>query len=229
MSKRKRKQPSRRPASRRESSAADRVVRLISYHITTEPLEDIPPNVMPPEVESQADRLYHLINSQPAQAIPELQNWLERYPDVAKLSNFLCAAYQAIGDAANAERIARENYRRHPDYLFAKLNYADFCIRQGKLDEIPIIFNDKYDLSLLFPGREVFHITEFVGFMGVMVSYFLAKGDVDRAEVYHKMLREVAPDDPTTQSLERRMKLFWFAGVLEKAREALQKRTRRKK
>src|SRR5262249_32645644 len=145
MSKRKRKQPSRRPPSRRGSPAADRVVRLISYQITSEPLEDIGPNALPPEVESQAERLYHLTNSQPAQATPELQSWIERYPDAAKLSNFLCAAYQAIGDEANAERIARENYRRHPDYLFAKLNHASFCIQQGKLDEIPIIFDNKYD------------------------------------------------------------------------------------
>jgi tetratricopeptide (TPR) repeat protein len=229
MSKRKRKQSSRRPASRRGSSAADRVVRLISYQITWGPLEDNPSNALPPEVESQADRLYHLTNSQPAQAIPELQNWIERYPDVAKLSNFLCAAYQAIGDEANAERIARENYRRHPDYLFAKLNYASSCIQQGNLDEIPAIFNNKYDLSMLYPGREVFHITEFVGFMSVMVSYFLAKGDEGQARVYYKMLQDVAPDHPATRSLSRRMEGSLLVRALGKALKALRKETEREK
>ncbi|HZW30528.1 MAG TPA: hypothetical protein VFF52_07435 [Isosphaeraceae bacterium] len=223
MSKRKGIPPSRRSPSRRRSAAADRVVRLISYQITSEPLEDIPPNVLPPEVEEQAERLYHLTTSEPAKAIPELESWLERYPDVAKLSNFLCAAYQATGDNANAQRIARENYRRHPDYLFAKLNYAELCIRQGKLDEIPIIFNNKYDLSMLYPGRTVFHITEFVGFMGVVASYFLAKGDWDQARRYHKMLREVAPDHPTTRDLTRRLEGTLITKALGRALKALQK------
>ena len=229
MSKPKRNPSSRRPPSRRGSPAADRVVRLISYQITSEPMEDIGPNALPPEVESQAERLYHLTNSQPAQAIPELQSWIERYPDAAKLSNFLCAAYQAIGDEANAERIARENYRRHPDYLFAKLNYASSCIQQGKLDEIPIIFNNTYDLSMLCPGREIFHISEFVGFMSVMVSYFLAKGDVGQARVYYKMLQEVAPDHPATRSLARRLEATLLTRVLGKALKALGKKTGRKK
>src|SRR5437667_6894279 len=129
MSKRKRKPRNRRPASRPRSSAPDRALGVTSYDITWDPLHNLPHNVLPPEVDSQAERLHNPAVSRPAKAVPELERWIERYPDVAKLYNFLCLAYQGVGDTANAERIARENYRRHPDYLFAKLNYADFCLK----------------------------------------------------------------------------------------------------
>jgi hypothetical protein len=90
-----------------------------------------------------------------------------------------------------------------------------------------MIFNDKYDLSMLYPGRTVFHISEFVGFMGCMVLYFLAKGDVDQARVYLGMLREVAPDHPTTRGLARRLEGSLITRALGRALKALRKETER--
>ena len=119
---------------------------------------------------------------------------IEQYPDCPKLFNFLGAAYLAIGDIDHAEQVARENFERFPDYLFAKLNYADVCMRTGKLEEVPVIFDDKFDLSLLYPKRKRFHVTEAAGFMGVMAFYYLKRGELERARLYHKVLKELAPD-----------------------------------
>jgi hypothetical protein len=40
-------------------------------------------------------------------------------------------AYQIAGDDDVAEKVADENYARHPDYLFAKLNVAQFALIKG--------------------------------------------------------------------------------------------------
>jgi hypothetical protein len=79
---------------------------------------------------------------------------------------------------------------------------------------------------MLYPGRKVFHISEFMGFMGLMVLYFFAKGDVDQARIYHRMLREVAPDHPTTRSLARRLEGSLITRALGKALKALRKETK---
>lgn len=31
----------------------------------------------------------------------------------------------------------RDAYRRHPQYLFAKVNYANLCLQKGEVDKIP--------------------------------------------------------------------------------------------
>src|SRR5262245_26428207 len=137
MSKRKRKKQKRFPAVRPKRSGLPEGLAVTSYQITCEPLHKSPYNVLPPEIEEQSEQLYHLVHSDPRQAIEKLERLIEQYPDVAKLYNFLGVAYQAIGDSERAKQVAEENYRRHPDYLFAKLNWAEECLREGRLDEIP--------------------------------------------------------------------------------------------
>ena len=169
----------------------------MSYNITWEPVPNAPYNKLPPDLDREIERLHNLIRTDPARAVVELEKWIEKYPDAAKLYNFLSAAYLGVDDTVNSERIVRENYRRHPDYLFAKLNYAELCLRGGEVDEIPTIFNNKYEISLLYPERKCFHITECTSFLAIMGWYFCAKGEADRAEFYLSALRkDVLPDDP---------------------------------
>jgi tetratricopeptide (TPR) repeat protein len=214
MARKKRKGMPRRPASRRAHAAQDNAIAVVSYEITWEPLTELPENKLPPEVAAQIDRLYHHLQSHPRDAIVELNRLIERYPDCPKLFNYLGAAYRSVGNIERAEQIARDSYERFPNYLFAKLAYADLCVCRGDLDEIPVIFNGKYDLSLLFPKRKRFHFTEAVGFMGVMGYYFLRKGDVEQAKTYHKILKELAPDEPHTKRLDQLMRMSPFRSLL---------------
>jgi tetratricopeptide (TPR) repeat protein len=204
----KRKGVLRRPPSRRAlATSGDRYV-VASYEITSEPLSSEHSGCeVPPELDPHIERLFHLTLSHPRDAIAELERFIERYPDCPKLFNFLGNACISIGDFDRASQITEESYKRFPNYLFAKLTYADLCVCRGDLDEIPVIFDGKYDLSLLCPNRKRFHITEAVGFMGVMGYYFMRQGEVERARPYYKILKSLAPDEPQTQRLEELMQL----------------------
>jgi len=214
MARKKRKGVPRRLGSGRAHAAPDNAIAVLSYEITWDPLTELPENKLPPDLAAQVDRLYLQVQTQPREAIVELNRLIERYPDCPKLFNFLGAAYGSIGNVARADQIARDSYERFPNYLFAKLTYADLCVSRGDLDEIPIIFNGKYDLSLFCPNRKRFHVTEAVGFMGVMGYYFLRKGDVEQAKTYHKILKELAPDEPHTKRLDRLMAMSSFRSLL---------------
>lgn len=205
MASKKRKGTQRRPKSRRSRVTSDNTYAIVSYEITSEPLTDLPENRLSPELADHVERLYHLTNSSPRDAIVELKRLIGIYPDCPKLFNYLGACYHAIGDVDRAEQIGRESYERFPDYLFAKLVYADLCVSRGHLDEIPVIFDGKYDLSLLCPKRKRFHVTEAVGFMGVMGYYYVKRGDVEQARPYYKILKSLAPDSPQTERLDRLM------------------------
>ncbi len=113
-----------------------------------------------------------MVKSNPKQAIPELLTLKENYPDIPVLYNYLCMAYEFTGNRAASREIIIENYQKSPDYLFAKINYAQVCLYEGNTEKIPEIFDGKFDLSLIYPERTRYHVSEFTGFAGVMCAYF---------------------------------------------------------
>ena len=202
-----------------KTSAPDkhRVLQLIEYEITAEPMHDDHYEQLPRHVQDDFDRLYFLAQEQPLKAIPELEQWLEKYPDIPMLYNFLGAAYSRAGKHEQAERTVLENCRRNPDYLFARLNYADICLFRGEYTKVAEILENKFDLKLLYPHRSLFHVSEFTAFMRVIGTYFLGIGERKTAEVAYKALRKIDPDSEATRLLKTALDLNRMQKLMQKA------------
>ncbi len=200
MSKRKRrrkreKRKEKRPAAQQSHDL--KPVHIITYEITAEPIN----HHLPRPIRKTVRRLHDESQSQPHKAIPELIDLIEKYPNVPVLYNYLSVAYSRTGQREKTEEIARENYRRNPDYLFARLNYAELCLAAGDYEQVAEIFEHKFDLKLLYPERKRFHISEAANFMGLVGVYFLETGERELAERYYEILEEIAPDFPVTKML----------------------------
>jgi len=65
------------------------------------------------------------------------------------------------------------------------------------------IFAGKYELQLLYPERERFHISEVMGFYTVMAWYFHARGKREQAETYYKLLRQIDPKHHNTRLIKQ--------------------------
>jgi len=197
----------RRRARRTEQPSPDdpTVVHLLSYEITYEPILDRQYRRLPRRVKDAVERLHDLAQSQPLEAIPELREWIQEYPDVPAFYNYLSAAYTLSGQKKEAEEAIRNNFRRNPEYLFARLNYGELCLSQGDLDRIPELFDHKFDLKLLYPKRSRFHVSEALGFMGLMGAYFCEIGERDMAQKYYQIMNELDPQDPQTRRLRRKL------------------------
>jgi len=193
MSKKRKKQPGK----------TYRDLSLISYNITEDPLEDKYSKRIPKEIREQVEELQIDINFRSKELIPKLIDYIEKYPNVPLLYNYLSAAYSAMGDLDNLESTVLENLKRHPDYLFAKLNYADVCLQKGEPEKIPGIFDHKFDLKLLYPNRSTFHISELAGFTGIICKYYIAVGDREAAELLFKNLKQIAPKHPATKDVKK--------------------------
>jgi tetratricopeptide (TPR) repeat protein len=210
------KRPTRRPLSRSSSAprapqppTSDAVV-YTAYDITDEPLENPHIKRLPSQVQARIDELYERAQSDPTQAIPELERLVSTYPQVPTFLNYLSIAYLAAGDQEHATAVVRDAYRRHPQYLFARVNYANLCLQQREVEKIPGIFNHTFDLKQLYPQRTRFHVSEFTGFAGVMCQYFCAIGERDTAALYYRMLMHVAPRHAMTQHTKRTLyPPFW--------------------
>jgi len=190
------------------------VVYLTRYEITDAPIQDRRYRRLPNQVKDAIEALHFIAQDNPLKAIPELNELIKKYPDLPMLYNYLSVAYARAGQSEAAESVIQENYRRNPDYLFARLNYAETCLAKGEYERVAEIFEHKYDLQLLYPERKRFHISEVVGFMGIMGWYFVEKGEREIAEKYYDILKQIDPDNFMTKRLHRMLYPGWFRRML---------------
>ncbi|HVX83476.1 MAG TPA: hypothetical protein VH253_01540 [Phycisphaerae bacterium] len=182
---------------------APRVLRLVSYEIVSTPMHDDDERITgPADLQKFLLEAYGALRKKPAKIIPELEKWLEKYPTAARLMNYLGVAYALAGRKADARAMAERAYRANPDYLFARLNYAEFFLRDRQYDKVKEIMEDKWDISLLYPGRKRFHISEVLGFIGLVGRYMVGIGKLDLAETYADMAMQLDPESDAAEVLE---------------------------
>jgi tetratricopeptide (TPR) repeat protein len=156
-------------------------VSLIHYEITTAPIHDRRYQRLPRHVKEAIERLYNVSQRRPREAIPELRDWITQYPHIPQFYNYLSVAYSLVGQRRESEAVVQENYRRNPDYLFARINYAEVCLARGDYEQIADIFAHTFDLHALYPQRKRFHLSEVANFMGLVGLYFVAIGNREAA------------------------------------------------
>ncbi|MDN3509087.1 MAG: hypothetical protein P0S93_03600, partial [Candidatus Neptunochlamydia sp.] len=116
-------------------------------------------------------KLYALATENPRKARKDLETFKEKHPTHPEVLNLLTYLYLSCRKTRKADRLIEENYAKNPDYLFAKINFADLCLRRRKPQKIPDIFNKKLNLRELYPNKKIFHASEFRGFMVLMGFY----------------------------------------------------------
>ncbi|MEM7174616.1 MAG: hypothetical protein AAF443_01620 [Chlamydiota bacterium] len=143
----------------------------------------------------------------------------KKYPHHPEILNLAALIYLSHYRLRQANRCIELNYQFNPDYLFAKINYADLCLRRKKPAAVPPIFNGHLSLRALYPNRKVFHVSEFRGFMVVMGLYHLSIGERDRAACYHYLAHRVDPHHPSTKVLQKKLyALSWYHKLFQRYR-----------
>jgi tetratricopeptide (TPR) repeat protein len=185
-------------------------VANLGYQITYEALPHQSIKALPYQVQAEVQKLYKLMRNSPEQAISPLVKLITKYPQVPVLYNYLKASYDATGQSDKSEVLLEQLYRKYPDYLFAKTQYAFRCLRLGSLEQIPIIFQNKFDLKMLYPNREVFHISEFTAFTGLMALYHQSIEDSRTAKKHYWRLKNLAPAHKLTAVIQSQIYPSFF-------------------
>ena len=196
----KRKQPS--------ASNNKNVLKLLSYEITEEPMIDEVYHSLPQAIQDELGdihaKIHHPLNKDSECIVSRLEELVTQYPYVPQISNYLAAAYDLMGNN-KFDACVEENYRKHPNYLFARVLYAGQCLDNNEPEKIPEIFKEGGDLKVLYPHRSRFHITEFIAFNAFMFRYYYKIGKRQAAEVMLKSLEEIAPEHPLTKQARKCM------------------------
>lgn len=149
--------------------------------------------------------LHKLAEEKPKKAIKEVKALQEDYPHHPEILNLLTYLLLTKRKMRRAHELILQNYTENPDYLLGKINYADHCIRKKRLEEIPKIFNQKFDLRLIDPTRTIFHLSEYRGFMVTMGFYHLALKKKEAAEGFFYLAHTVDSSHPSVQLLKKKL------------------------
>ena len=184
---------------RRRSQAAAQVLEIVHG-----PLEQPWHSRLSRETRDALPGLHALVRDDPRSAVTELRAWIEREP-LPMFFNWLSMAYSSLGDHQGMEAAIRENYRTNPQYLFARLNYAELCLRDGDLDGAREALGPGFDIRALLGGRRRVHVSEVAGYFYAVGLYHIEAGDRDAAEKVYELLKEAAPGERPTEELRRRL------------------------
>lgn len=180
--------------------------KMANYEITDEPLIDKTFQSLPRNIQQELNTLFANVQDRfytdKASLVARLEELVEQYPHVPHISNYLAASYQMTRNKKAKPRV-EENYKTHPKYLFARIDYARLCLERRDLAKVREIFNEGFDLKLMYPQRNRFHITEFMAFNFIMCIYFRLSGEMEAAKQIAQTLTEVAPDHPITQQIQK--------------------------
>ncbi len=193
----------------------------LEYEIVDDPIEETRVGLSP-EVEAEYADLHERTMNAPATAIPRLEELVAKYPSIPVLKNWLSVAYTATCRRADADAMEERLWRDHPDYPFARVARALYHLQRDELDEVPEVLG-KLDLKLMYPHRNVFHISEVVALYNVLAEWCYRKGQPETAMIYLDQLEELAPDHPVTARLE----LLLMPQILAEAMKQLGSRRRR--
>lgn len=182
---------------RRRSQAAAQVLEIVHG-----PMEHPWHSRLSRETRDALPDLHALVRDDPQTAVGELRAWIAREP-LPLLFNWLSGAYSALGDIPGVEDTVRENYRRNPQYLFARVNYAELCLRDGDFDGALEALGGGLDIRALLGGRKRVHVSELTAYFYAVGLYHIKGGDFAAAEHIYGILKDVAPDEPPTEELRR--------------------------
>ncbi|MGA2443443.1 MAG: hypothetical protein ABSH08_21025 [Tepidisphaeraceae bacterium] len=139
------------------------------------------------------------------------------------LINWLSAAYQRIGDHEKADSMIKLCHQRHPDYLFARTNLASLHLQNGDTAQADAVMQHKWDLKLMYPHRNVFHVSEFMAMSYVAIDYCTQTGNSRAAESILESMIQLAPDHEATKSAQKMM----YGSLLTQFLDRLSRRSRR--
>lgn len=164
-------------------------------------------NLLPHFSPEEADRFALLVcNAQidPKNAYAKALALKEEKQNHPALDNLLAYLHLQNKQLKKAEELIEQSYKNYPNYLFAKINYADQCLRKKQKEKIPYIFST-FELSELFPEKTYFHVSEFRGFMILMARYHRLIGQRKEAQKYYEYAYAADPSHPSIILLEKEL------------------------
>jgi len=180
------------------------MLQLMSFEVTWDTMPDPEVAALPKATRDRMQEIFGLVHRKPKSVIPELRDLVARHPGVPCLTNWLIGALRR---GTNAERrealeLCERLFHEMPGYFFARTTLADLWLDDGEIEKAAeLLFGPECVLTRLYPGREVFHISEIRHWAYLCARTKILLGEPEVAESYRNMLEEMEPDSQAVRHL----------------------------
>jgi len=157
----------------------------LKYHLSDDPAETAYLKFDHAAEEEEYYRLLNLaIDHEYDLVITGVQEAIAKYSGSAPWYMLWHSVLDAGGQRRESYRVARIMYNMFPDYLPAKVSYANMLIDTDEPEGVLAVFNGQPDLGYICPERKVFNLTEAANYYACMCRYFIAADNVESADMY---------------------------------------------
>lgn len=206
------------------------IVGSSGFVVTTEPIRNQNDSIMKSADRDLLDELYFRVQEGDRTTEKELLGLKKKYPTVPMIGNYLVVFHQINGSKKKVEEMIEAHYKEFPKYLFARIQYAELCLRKGDIDKFDEIFEGKFSLDKLYPERDTFHISEYAAFVTVFCKYLSVTGDnKDMIKTYRDSIAMIDPDHPNLAYLDKLIDRDLFAVFKNMIEELMQMNKKGKK
>jgi hypothetical protein len=108
--------------------------------LTDEPIREIEEEhgLTPELIDNLARYLKRAMNGNTAD-IPFFDDLIKKHPQSPELKNYLMVLHTNADNTKEAFELNRKIQEEHPNYLYAKVNYAEELMDNNRLDAVPVI------------------------------------------------------------------------------------------
>src|SRR5690554_220622 len=171
-------------------------LEFINYKITWDAVELENEAKIPDSLKHHLEKIYRELENPKAKTIDKIQKLIKQYPRNIQLRNYLSSTYALLGNTEKARAVNDSILKKHPDYLFAKINKASQYAEDGQFEKMKELLGKGFDLKQLYPDRDTFHVSEFMSMQNMAVKYFANTDDFEQAEKRLAIMRDVDEDSP---------------------------------
>lgn len=158
----------------------------------------------PEEVELLCEKCHPLMQSSDlAQYVKPLEELKEKYPEAGIIYNYLINAYAFAGEAQKSYDVMIECFEKFPKYPNGVITYLYQMIERGNIDAAAALFNEKFEIGLMFPERKEFHISEIIAFTVTIFKFYIATNQMDRADQSLARIKDMKAEDKIPAELLR--------------------------
>ncbi|MGB0879503.1 MAG: YecA family protein [Polaribacter sp.] len=147
-----------------------------------------------PYVVSLMDKLYSEIPKGKDSTLKRLTKYINQFPKVPVLKNYLSSFYAQKGNVEKAHKINEIILKEHPNYLFGKLTYALYLMNNDNYEDVPKVLGESLLLHELYPERNEFLLTEVFSYYTITIRYLYHIDKDEEADVRLEVLKEIEPN-----------------------------------
>ena len=94
--------------------------------------------------------------------------------------------------------------------MFGKINYCNLLLEDDRCEEVPDVLDNKWNLKLHYPEQNEFHFSEVREFNILASRYFIAKGDINQAEIHLNIAKQVDKENKNVKYVENVIRVKKF-------------------